>query len=199
MGRNQEMNQQIKDERREQILSAALLLFSTKGLSATKIVDIAMKAGVSQGLIYHYFRSKEEMFTSLIRSAFEKLNAACHMLEMLPITPREKVQMALEKLFEGLVQNKDTAHYYLLIAEASASEAIPEETKAFIRQENQKPYEVMARIFQEGQRMGAFRPDPPEIQALLFWTSITGLSIYKAVHSEYFQPPNPEILLRMFV
>ena len=199
MGRNPETNQHIKDERREQILSAALLLFSTKGLSATKIADIAAKAGVSQGLLYHYFSSKEEMFTNLIRSAFEKLNTACQMLETLPNSPHEKIQMALEKLIEGLVLNKDTAHYYLLIAEATASEAIPEEAKVFIRQENQKPYEVMTRIFSEGQRLGEFRPDPPETQALLFWTSITGLSIYKAVHGSHFSPPNPEILLRMFV
>jgi AcrR family transcriptional regulator len=199
MGRNPQSNQQIKDERREQILSAALFLFSTKGLSATKMQDVAASAKISQGLIYHYFPSKEAIFTTLIHSAFEKLNAACDMLEALPLSPLEKVQTALERLLEGLVQSKDAAQYYLLIAEATASDAIPEEAKAVILRENRKPYEVMARIFAEGQRTGAFRPDPPEMQALLFWTSITGLSIYRAVHADHFIPPDPKILLRMFV
>jgi hypothetical protein len=121
------------------------------------------------------------------------------MLEVLPISPLEKVRTALERLIEGLTQSRDAANYYLLIAEATASETIPDEAKAVILKENRKPYEVMARIFAEGQRTGAFRPDPPEMQAQLFWTSITGLSIYRAVHRDRYMPPDPTILLRMFV
>ncbi len=199
MGRNPARNQQVKEARREQILSAALHLFAAKGLFATRISDIATAVGVSQGLIYRYFASKEEIFTALIRHAFEKMNAACRILEAMPIPPVEKVKLALERLIEGLSQSADAAQYYLLIAQATASESIPEEAKAVIDGENREPYEVLARIFAEGQRTGAFRQDPPEILAQLFWTSITGLSIFKAVHNEWFTAPNPEILLRMFV
>lgn len=199
MGRNPETNQEIKEQRREQILSAALRLFASKGLSATKVTDIAVAAGISQGLIYRYFASKEALFTELIRDAFDKMNTACRMLEALPLSPREKVQMALEKLMEGLAAKEDTARYYLLIAQATASESVPAEAKAILHRENRAPYEVMSRIFAEGQRRGEFRPDPPELQALLFWTSINGLSIYKAVHPDRFIAPEPGMLLRLFI
>lgn len=199
MGRNPESNQQVKEARREQILSAGLRLFATKGLGGTRISDIAAAAGISQGLIYRYFAAKEDIFTELIRGAFEKMNAACHMLEGLPISPLDKVRMALEKLLEGLATREDTARYYLLIAQATVSDTIPAEAREVILRENQEPYEVMTRIFAEGQRTGAFRPDPPTMLAILFWTSINGLSIYKAVHADRFVCPTPDMLLRLFV
>ena len=67
MARNAEHNQKMRDERREKILYHALRLFAAKGLYATKITDIAAECRMSQGLLYHYFRSKEEIFTELIR------------------------------------------------------------------------------------------------------------------------------------
>ena len=62
--RNEEQNEIIKDERREQILSAALRTFAKKGFSATKISDIVAKGDMSHGLIYHYFKSKKKYSTS---------------------------------------------------------------------------------------------------------------------------------------
>ena len=53
--RNEEHNAIIKDERREQILSAALKVFATRGFAATKISDIVGKGGMSHGLVYHSY------------------------------------------------------------------------------------------------------------------------------------------------
>jgi AcrR family transcriptional regulator len=53
-------------ERRKQLISTALKLFAEKGMENTTIKDIAVEAGVAQGLIYHYFRSKEELFYAII-------------------------------------------------------------------------------------------------------------------------------------
>jgi AcrR family transcriptional regulator len=63
--RNEEQNEMIKDERREQILSAALREFATRGFAATKISDIVARGRMSHGLVYHYFKSKEELLVSL--------------------------------------------------------------------------------------------------------------------------------------
>jgi AcrR family transcriptional regulator len=51
-------NQQIKQARREDLLLAARRVFARSGLAATRISDIAADAGVSQGLVYHYFPAK---------------------------------------------------------------------------------------------------------------------------------------------
>jgi TetR/AcrR family transcriptional regulator len=196
--RNSELNQKVKDERRAQILSSALMLFATRGLSATKIKDISLAAGISQGLVYHYFRSKEEIFVELIRDAFERMNTACRGLEDLPVPPAEKIKMAIEKLLQGLESNENTARTYLLITQATVSEAIPEAAKLIIKRENTVPYKVLARIIAGGQKKGSLRKDDPDEMALVFWTSIKGLAIHKAVHGKKFKAPDPDILMRMF-
>lgn len=62
MPRKSELNQELRDARKEQILKAALIVFARRGMVATKISDIAKEAGLSHGLVYHYFNSKEEIF-----------------------------------------------------------------------------------------------------------------------------------------
>lgn len=53
--------QQQAEERREQILDAALHIFSQKGFDGASIRDISREVGVTEGLIYHYFESKEQL------------------------------------------------------------------------------------------------------------------------------------------
>jgi AcrR family transcriptional regulator len=54
------------EERRRQILETALNVFGTRGFQGTSIKDIAKAAGISQGLMYHYFASKEELLKAII-------------------------------------------------------------------------------------------------------------------------------------
>src|SRR6185295_2958946 len=56
-----------KDARPQEILEAALAVFAEKGFAATRMEDIAARAGVTKGTIYLYFDSKEEVFKSLVR------------------------------------------------------------------------------------------------------------------------------------
>jgi len=198
LARNKDLNQKIKGERREQILSNALMLYAKKGLSATKITDISSASGISQGLIYHYYRSKEEIFVELIGIAFARLNEACRWLESQPLSPKEKIKFAIEELLKLLEQDENAARYHLLIAQATASEAIPDEAKGIIEKENTFPYEVIARIITEGQKYGSIKKYDAKELALVFWTSINGLAIYKAVHGEKFKAPDSNILTSMF-
>lgn len=55
-----------KQERRNQLLDTARRLFAEKGMENTTIKDIADEAGVAQGLLYHYFPSKDEVFWAII-------------------------------------------------------------------------------------------------------------------------------------
>jgi AcrR family transcriptional regulator len=55
---------QQKEERREQILDATLRVFSEKGYSGASMRDIAREVGVTEGLLYHYFESKEQLMNA---------------------------------------------------------------------------------------------------------------------------------------
>src|ERR687884_1504922 len=97
MPRTEEANQQIREERRIHILEKASKVFAYKGLSDTRIADIAAEARVSQGLLYRYYASKEEVFAAavagntsfmlgLIEQAKAQPGTAFHKLEWLTAT-----------------------------------------------------------------------------------------------------------------
>jgi len=195
--RNKEQNEEIKDLRREQIRSNALKLFARKGLAATKITDISTASNISQGLLYHYYKSKEEIFVELLRDAYDKMIAAVLALESLPLSPLEKIKMAIEKLLQGFDENKDTAYYYLLINQASIFEAIPDEAKEIVKGRFLL-YDAITRIVTAGQKDGTFKNYDAKGMAVVFWTSINGLAIYKAVQGENFKAPDANILFGMF-
>jgi len=64
-GRNEgavhSMPQKKSEVRRKQILDAAIFVFAEKGFHTTRVSDIAERAGVAYGLVYHYFRNKDEI------------------------------------------------------------------------------------------------------------------------------------------
>jgi len=57
-----------RNERRDAILAAALAQFSARGFSATRLDDVARRAGIAKGTIYLYFRDKESLFQELVRA-----------------------------------------------------------------------------------------------------------------------------------
>ncbi len=199
MARNQELNQKMKDEKVEQILNAGLKLFATKGLAATKIIYIAKEAKISQGLLYHYYKSKEEIFTELIRSAFENMNKAALGLEKLNLSPLDKLKLALNELLKGFDKNEFTSFYHLLIIHANVSEDIPEEAKKILESESKIPYDVIARIIRKGQKDGSFVKGNANEMSILFWTTIKGLAMHKAANGENFKMPKTDTILRMFI
>src|SRR5215217_6740993 len=61
------------EERRRAILDAAVRVFARKGAHATRVGDIAAEAGVSHGLLYHYFRSKEDVLETIFSETWGRL------------------------------------------------------------------------------------------------------------------------------
>lgn len=57
-----------KEDRPQEITEAALQAFAEKGYAATRVDDVAKRAGVSKGLLYLYFKTKEDLFKAVIRS-----------------------------------------------------------------------------------------------------------------------------------
>ncbi len=69
LGVNKPRWQRRKDARPDEILAAALELFTRHGYAATRLADVAARAGVSKGTLYLYFPNKAELFKALVRRA----------------------------------------------------------------------------------------------------------------------------------
>jgi AcrR family transcriptional regulator len=192
--RNEEQNAVIKDERREQILAAALHVFASKGFAASKISDIVARGGMSHGLVYHYFKSKEEIFFELVKRALGASSQSLKQVAGMPLTPLEKVRYTAEFIL-GIIDNlQDSAYYFLIVIQALVMEG-PDELKKLMYESN-SAIETMARILAEGQQTGEIRLGDPLEMSVAFFAAIQGLAVYKLA-MEDFKMPEPEILVNM--
>jgi len=68
-------------DRRRELVRAAIRVFARKGFHAARVGDIAEEAGVAHGLLYHYFRSKEEVLETIFRETWARLVAETTRIE----------------------------------------------------------------------------------------------------------------------
>lgn len=73
MPRTEKQYQQIREEKRELILNTALEFFAQQGFHSTSIDQIAKKAGISKGLIYNYFESKNSILNEILKTGFDAI------------------------------------------------------------------------------------------------------------------------------
>lgn len=78
-------------EKRRAILHAAVRVFAEKGYHGCRIADVARAAGVAYGLVYHYFRNKEELLESVFAEQWAILINALRAIDSGPGTASEKI------------------------------------------------------------------------------------------------------------
>ncbi|MEL7654660.1 MAG: TetR/AcrR family transcriptional regulator [Bacillota bacterium] len=199
MARTEEQNEQMREARKEKIRIEALHQFSMKGLYATRIQDIAEGAGMSQGLLYHYYPSKEAIYIDLIHDALDRTNEAAASVRDMPITVQEKILFSLEELFKTIEHSDRFRQTCRLIAQATNSGELPEEVQDEIIKKRELPYQIMTEIFQQGQEEGSIVDGDPAALAKLYWTSVNGLSIYYATLKKVDAVPDFKLLAAMFI
>lgn len=86
------------DARREQLVALGIEIFSERPFDEVSIDDIAAAAGISKGLLYHYFPSKRDFYVAVVRSAADEMQALTEPDRSLPA--RERLAAALERYLE---------------------------------------------------------------------------------------------------
>src|ERR1043166_2545809 len=141
-------------DKREAILRAAIAVFAHNGYFNSKVADIAHEAGVADGTVYLYFKSKEDILHSIFdRSVEEALGAARKQIETVA-DPKEKLRQIAFLHLERLSADRDLAVVFQV--ELRGSTKFMEEFSAAGFAE----YLTLIRTaFEEGQRAGVFRAD----------------------------------------
>lgn len=73
MPRTTEQFEEIRETRKQQIMDVALKLFAAKGYDSTSISTISKEANISKGLLYNYFKSKEDLLKELVNEGFQDM------------------------------------------------------------------------------------------------------------------------------
>jgi AcrR family transcriptional regulator len=105
--------------RREAILAAALEEFSARGFAATRLDDVARRAGIAKGTIYLYFRDKEALFQELIRSMFGPVVDLLRTLPDNEVPMRELAEWLMAMFVREILQTRRKDIVRLIIAEGA--------------------------------------------------------------------------------
>lgn len=167
--------EQQREERRKQILGAALTVFSGKGFHATNVSDVAAEAGVSQGTIYWFFESKEDLFQAALLSAFTDIGEKT-------IAPLAECSTATEKLLalaESMEALAEVAEGLFMLFLGYWSSSDRKEERAQIWVDLLTEYkDMVATVIQEGIESGEFRSVDAESLVWALLAAYDGLAAY---------------------
>ena len=90
---------------KQKLFNAAIKLFELHGYFATSIEQITVEAGVSKGLVYHYFKSKEELLVTLIQETTETMRTVAAPLDS-TLTLEESLSQLIDNFFSYLETEK---------------------------------------------------------------------------------------------
>lgn len=196
MPRSKEANMQIKDDRQKQILSSALRVLIHKGYAAAKMSDIATEAGISYGLMYHYFQSKDDIYAELVRDAVDSSKRVIEQAEADGTEPLEKIRTLVVRIFRSVGEHQMAGYYFVLMMEAMTSGMYP--VRAIEHSHGQgRPFDMLVGVIEQGQRKGQIAQGDPAELVLTFFSAILGLASLK-VSGTIETMPDPDVLMRIF-
>ena len=174
-----------KEERKKAILMTALRIFVEKGYFDTKVSDIAEAVPMSTGLLFHYFESKEELFTELVKMGAYSTTST-EKLEDIP--PQMYFTGLLSQMFSYAKEQPWVFQMFVLMSQARRP-GMPEEARNIALSVN--TIEQSAKIIKKGQKEGVFKKGDPVLLSTVFWASVQGIMEEMAMNSEL-KTPDPE-------
>ena len=167
---------QPRRDRREDILRASLHLFAEKGFHGTSMRDIAREADITEGLIYHYFASKRDLFRAIIEehSFLPLLRTLPDLAEQLDL---RGVLIVLARGFFDVLRN-NTKLIRLLLQEV---QVFPEEKEAFFADVVGESISELARIFDARMSERARAAVDPHIASRLFFNALLAFFVEQEI------------------
>ena len=158
-------------DRRRQILDAAIRVFSRQGYHSCRVSDIADEAGVAYGLVYHYFRSKDEVMNELFTERWSLLLAAIDEVDRTEAPGREKLDAVAGFIIESYRRDPELMQVIIVEVTRAANSFgrthLPEINRA---------YEAIEKIITDAQKAGTFRSEvDPRLASMFFYGGIEQL------------------------
>jgi len=158
-------------DKRRQILDAAIRVFARQGFHSTRVSDIADEAGVAYGLVYHYFKSKDEVLNELFTERWSLLLAAIGEADSGGASPRVKLEAVAGFIVDSYRHDPELMKV-IIVEVTRAANSFGRTHLAEIR----RAYDSIAKIVAEGQESGEFRRDvDPNFASMSFYGAIEQL------------------------
>jgi TetR/AcrR family fatty acid metabolism transcriptional regulator len=155
-----------QEDKRRLILDAAVRVFARKGYHTCRVGDIAEEAGVAHGLLYHYFRSKEELLETIFRETWRDVLDAVRSVEESDERARDRLAGIAKILLRAWRRDPDLVR--VLVREVTRSSHLQQRIG-----EIEAAFAGIERIIARGQAEGEFRSDlDPRMSSYVFYGAL---------------------------
>jgi AcrR family transcriptional regulator len=179
MPRTPAENDRIRRATTEQILKAAMSLFCEKGYHSTSIEDVAKQAQISKGLLYHYFKGKEDLLSAIVdmrvNDVLEVMNAAAA-----KPTPVEQIRHIAEGALEDVRRKPEVFRFYLNLFTQPKSDPIVAKYSQKLMDEQARQFEVQTEMFD---KLGV---ENPRLRSLYFSSTLQGIMLMFSTYPQSF-------------
>jgi AcrR family transcriptional regulator len=176
----QERKENITKIRKQQILDAALAVFSEKGFAAATTAEIAQTAGIAEGTIYNYFKSKRELFVTVIR----ELIIAVPLLDLIEKIPKADIDVTFRQILQNrfnLIKSEPASRIPSLMGEIVRDP----ELKTLWAEQFLQPFFARAEgVFRTMMASGKFRRLDPAIATRIVGGLILGFLMLNIMEGE---------------
>ena len=177
---------QVQDSK-QNILRAALHLFSTYGYRSVSLDEVAKAAGVTKGAIYHHFKDKEDLLDYTIRSSIQSLERIEEILGAFEGASKKKLMLAVTDAWKRWTDPAFGKYYQLFMGEIASSH--PLVFQKWFKLVPLRTWRFWEQIIEEGKRKKEFRRkvNAREMSRLML-TSLSSLAVFQGLVSKR----NPE-------
>jgi len=175
--------QRRKEDRPQEITAAAFEVFAEKGYAAARVEEVARRAGVSKGLMYLYFRTKEELFKAVIRSiVIRRVDALLQAVEETELSSEAFMRGPLIEFMKQLPGSPVAIVIRLLLAEGHRH---PDLVDYYWNNVVSKGLKAIRGFIERGVARGEFRPTAVSELPQLVLAPVMLSMIWRILFSEH--------------
>jgi AcrR family transcriptional regulator len=195
MPKTKEAFEAMRQTTRQKIEAAALSLFARKGL-AVKVGEIAEASGVSQGLMYSHYPSKDALIAELVKQATTISGKTIMDIKGNDGAAAEKVKTISSVMCPMFSDSPIGIDYFMFMTQVGMS-GFKVPGASWYSAEQPNPIEILANIVVQGQAEGSVVDGDPVQLATIYWAVIQGLCCYSITGMPV--KPDPQILNRLLL
>lgn len=191
--RKRELNEEMRAEALAKITKAALEVFAENGYHGTTMKQISTATGLSYGLVYHYFPSKEELFRHLVDVAFDMSISTLNKAFDMPGTAWEKIENLSSVLVKEAFTGESSLYFIVMLQAVTQGKKLPGLID-YIKERSAGHYERFVPLLVQAQRSGEAAQGDPALLTASYFAFVQGLSLLVFQEKEMEGKIKPEML-----
>lgn len=171
-----------KEDRPQEITEAAFDAFAEKGYASTRVDEVASRAGVSKGLLYLYFKTKEELFKAVVKNVVvRRVDALTAIVEKTELSSEEFIRGPASAFLKEVPGSPVAVIIRLLISEGPRH---PDLLEYYYNHVVSKGLALVKRIVSRGIERGEFRPSAVDDLPHLFLAPVMMSVVWRSLFAK---------------